>query len=57
MTPICTNTADQAQNERIECVHDYVHGVGKADLQPCQQIDEGDELESGFHRESHDKHG
>lgn len=48
--------ADFAHSERIECVHDLVHGGGEAELQPCYQIDEGDELSSEF-GPLHVKHG
>ena len=48
---ICISTADLAHSERIECVHDHVHSVGEAELQPCNPIDEGDELVSGYRRE------
>ena len=54
---ICIGTADEAYLERIECVHDHVHGVGEAELQPCNQIDEGDEFRSGSRREPRVKHG
>ena len=54
---ICIATADLARSERIECMHDHVYGVGEAELQPCNPIDEGDELESWFRREPHVKHG
>jgi len=38
-------------------VHDHVHGVGEAELQPCYRIDEGDELRSGLCRELSINHG
>ena len=32
------STADQAQLERMKCVHDHGHGVREAELQPCNPL-------------------